>query len=100
MSFWRASDGNIRWLVVIGLMYVISTIADAHRYGADSLRWLGSLTFAVACFAAVPLEESARRGCPSRLNFRTRYGLVSFTFLVVAAGLFLWRAISDIFSSR
>jgi hypothetical protein len=100
VSFWRASDGNIRWLVVIGLMYVMSTIADAHRYGAGNLRWLESLSFAVACFAAVPLEEPARRGWPYRRKLRTRYGLLSVAFLAVAVGLFLWRASFDIFSSQ
>ena len=96
MSFWRTSDGNIRWLVVIGLMYVISTVFDAHRYGAGSLRCLESFSFAASCFAAVPLGEPAYRGWPYRRQLRTRYGLMSLAFLAVAVGLLLWRVAHEI----
>jgi hypothetical protein len=100
VSFWRTSDGGIRWLLVLGLMYVISMIADVHRYGVNSLRWLESLGFAVASLAAVPLEEPARREWTYRLKLRTWYGRLSFAFLVVALGLLLWRASFDLFSSQ
>jgi hypothetical protein len=100
VSFWRAPDGNIRWLVVIGLMCVMSTIVDAHRYGAGSLRWLESFSFAVACFAAVPLEEPARRGWPYGRKLRTRYGLLSVAFFAVAVGLFLWRVTHELLQPK
>lgn len=100
MSLWRTSDGRIRWLVVVGLMYVMSMIVDAQRYGASSLRWLESFSFSVACLAAAPLEEPARRGWTYRRKLRTWYGLLSFALFVLSVVLFLRRAIFDIFSSK
>jgi hypothetical protein len=100
VRFWRASDGNIRWLMVVGLMYFISAIVDARRYGAVSLRCLESFSFAVAWLAAAVLEEPERRGWPHRQKLRTWYGRLSAASFAAAVGLLLWRTIHDIFISQ
>ena len=93
VSFWRTSDDNIRWMVVIGLVQVLSAIVDLRRYGAGSLRWLEPLSIAAACFAAAPLEEPSRRGWPYRRQLSSLYGLLAAAFLAVFFGLLLWRGI-------
>ena len=90
MSFWRTSDDRVRWLVVIGLMQVLSAAIDLYRYGAGDLRWIQSLCLAIACLVAVPLEEPSWKGLPWRQQLRTSYGIVAGVFLVVFVGLFLW----------
>jgi hypothetical protein len=89
VSFWRTSDDSIRWLVVIGLMQALSTAKDLYQYGAGNLRWLESLSLAVACLAAVPLEEPPRKSLPWRQQLRTPNGLLAVVAFVVFLGLFL-----------
>ena len=57
MSFWRTSDARIRWMLVLGLIQVLRMAMDLHVFGAGDLRWLESLSWAVACLAGIPLEE-------------------------------------------
>ena len=89
VSFWRTSDDSIRWLVVIGLMQVLSTAENLYRYGAGDLRWIESLSLAVACLAAVPLEEPSRRGLPWQQQLHTPNGSLAGMAFVVFLGLFL-----------
>jgi hypothetical protein len=49
---------------------VLSTAEDLDRYGAGNLRWM--LSLAVACLAAVPLEDRSRKGLPWQLQLRRR----------------------------
>jgi hypothetical protein len=90
VSFWRTSDDSIRWLVVIGLMQVLSTVENLYRYGAGNLRWMEPLSLAVTCLAAVPLEEPSRRGLPWQQQLHTPYGLLAGGAFVVSLGLSLW----------
>jgi len=93
VSFWLTSDGSTRWLVVIGLMLMLSTGMDLYQYGAGNLRWMQSLSLAVACLAAVPLEEPSRKGLPWQQQLRTPYGLLAGVAFIVFLGLFLWLVI-------
>ena len=34
MSLWRTSDDNIRWLVVIGIINVLTTVQELYQSGA------------------------------------------------------------------
>lgn len=74
---------------MIGLMQVLSTAIDLYRYGAGDLRWMESLSLAVACLAAVPLEEPSRRALPWQQQLRTPYGLLAGAAFIVFLGLFL-----------
>ncbi len=93
MSFWRRTDHSIRWLVVIGLIQVLSAAWDFYHYGAGTLGWMKSASLAVACLAAAPLDERPRRDLPWRQQLRTSNGLVAAGALVVLLGLILWRNI-------
>ena len=87
VSVWHTSDGRFRWLLVIVLIQVLSTAESLHRYGAGNLRWVESLSLAVACLAAVPLEEPSRRSLPWQQQLRTPYGLLAAAALLVFLGI-------------
>jgi hypothetical protein len=93
VSFWRTSNDDIRWLVVLGLMQLLSTATDLYLYGAGNLHWIASLSLAVACLAAAPLEEPSRKGLPWQQQLRTPNGLLAGVAFVVFLGLLLWRVI-------
>ena len=93
MRFWRRSNDSIRWLAVIGIMFVLFAALDLYDYGSRSLRWMESASLAVACLAAVALEDPPRRDLPWRQQLRTSNGLVAACAFVVSLGLILWRNI-------
>ena len=70
-------------------MQVLSTAENLYRYGAGDLRWIESLSLAVACLAAVPLEEPSRRGLPWQQQLHTPNGSLAGMAFVVFLGLFL-----------
>ncbi len=93
MSFWRKTDDSIRWLLVIGLIQALIAAIELYHDGAWSLGWMKTATFAVACLAAVPLDEPPGRDLPWRQKLRTANGLVAAAAFVACLGWVLWRII-------
>jgi hypothetical protein len=93
VNFWRTSDDRIRWLVVIGFMELLSATVDLYQHGAGDPRWMASLSLAVACLAAAPLEEPSRKGLRWQQQLRTPNGLLASAAFVIFLGLFLWLVI-------
>ena len=91
MSIWRASDDSIRWLVVIGLVGILNAVWDLYEQGPGNLLWAQSISFAIACLVAAPLEDPSRRRLPWQQRLRTPNGLLASAAFVVFIAIFLWR---------
>ena len=96
MSLWRRSDDSIRWLVVIGLLEVLTAVTDLFQYGPRNQRWLQPLSLAVACLAAAPLEEPSRKGLRWQQKWRTPYGLVASAAVALFLALLLWSTVHGV----